>query len=229
MTLQEHVRRYLDLALRADDLFRAVQRAHGHLMPCKPGCDDCCSVYFELTILEAFFVANMFRHQLSVDSQRRVLARAKEVEPLFSHANSLLVSMARGAPRRQTDVLEVASSLTIRCPLNEDSSCLLYEHRPITCRLYGTPQSIDRRVVSCPRTGFRRGESYRVVNVNEIQHTLYQYSCDFLQDLVGVAPSAPPGPRFSVPVTLKTTFDREFFISLGQRVEAQKQAETAVE
>jgi len=215
MTLQEHVQRYVDLAVRADNLFSTVQKAHGDLMPCKLGCDDCCSVYFELTVLEAFVIANMFRHSLPADSQRRALTRAKEVEPLFAQAKTVLIGMARGSSQPNDDVVEMASTLKIKCPLNEDGSCVLYEHRPITCRIYGTPQKISDRVVSCPRTGFRKGESYNVVNVNEIQNTLYRYSCEFLKDLVGLAPATPPGPLLSLPVALRTTFDREFFVSLG--------------
>ena len=48
MNLQDHIRRYFQLVASANTVFEAVQREHGHLMGCKQGCDECCSVYYEL-------------------------------------------------------------------------------------------------------------------------------------------------------------------------------------
>lgn len=222
MTLQEHVRRYMDLAARADNLFKAVERLHGDLMPCKVGCDDCCSVYFELSLIEAFVIRGMFAQHLSADLKKRALERADRVEPLFHQARKLLQGGTAKGSSTEGQAVETAAKLRIECPLKEDHTCVLYEHRPITCRIYGTPQNLGDRVVSCPRTGFHKGGTYSVVDVQEIQGRLYEYSRDFLLDLVGVAPSAPPGPLFSLAAALKTTFDKQFFVTLGQIIETQK-------
>ncbi|MEJ2716484.1 MAG: YkgJ family cysteine cluster protein [Deltaproteobacteria bacterium] len=216
MTLQEHIRRYIEFVERADRLFDSVAEAHPELMACKPGCDDCCSVYFELSLLEAVYLSGMFQAKLQPGARERVLHRAGKVAPLFEDARTLLARIAQESPEDDEQLHEAASRLKIQCPLNEDRGCMLYEHRPVTCRTYGTPQKIGRRIVSCPRAGFQQGKRYITVDVNKIQQTLSEYSRDFLKDLVGVSLSGPRGPRFSMPAALRTSFDREFFLSLKQ-------------
>jgi hypothetical protein len=214
MTLQEHIQRYLELADQADRLFQSVAARHGDLMRCKLGCDDCCAVYFELSLIEAFVVSGMFTERVSEKSRKRALARADHVEPLYSQAGLLLQQKAAEEGAISAALLEEASRLKIPCPLREDGACILYAQRPITCRLYGTPQKIADRVVSCPKTGFREGEHYVTVDVDALQQRLFEYSRELLIDLIGFAPAEPPGPLFSMPVTLRTRFDKQFFLSL---------------
>ncbi len=151
MNLQAHIRRYLELVASADRMFEAVRHEHGHLMGCKPGCDDCCSVYYELSVIEAFVINGMFGEVVPRATARRVLKRAESVEPLFRQAKEDLQAL----PREITGddgVQEAAAKIRLPCPLNEEGGCVLYAHRPITCRLYGVPQKILNRVVSCPRS-----------------------------------------------------------------------------
>jgi len=183
-------------------------------MSCKLGCDDCCAVYFQLTLIEAFVISGMFRESLAENARRRAVERAEIAEPLFIQANLLLQQKASEGSGINSELLEEASRLKISCPLKEDGSCLLYAHRPITCRLYGTPQKIAGRVVSCPKTGFQEGRHYATVDVDVLQRRLFEYSRDLLNDLIGVGPAEPPGPLFSMPVTIKTHFDKQFFLSL---------------
>lgn len=210
MNLQDHISRYLDLVGQAEELFETVQRSHGDLMACKPGCDDCCHVYFKVSLIEAFVISAMFRQNLSNGAQERVLARSENVEPLFREAEMLL---RRPDPGEKDELLETASRIRIPCPLNEDQTCALYAYRPITCRLYGTPQKIADRVVSCPRCRFSEGSKYMTVDVNEIQRQLYEYSRELLKDLIGIDVPAP-GPGYSLPETLRTVFDKNFFLTL---------------
>lgn len=214
MTLREHIRRYLELADQADHLFRSIEAEHGDLMACRVGCDDCCSVYFELSLIEAFVISGMFRENLHEPARGRALERAAQAEPLFREAARLLQHKALGRREIGMDLLEEASRLRIPCPLKEDGACLLYAHRPITCRLYGTPQKIADSVISCPKTGFCKGNSYRTVDVDALQKRLFDYSRAFMEDLIGRAPQEPPGPLFSMPTTLRTIFDKQFFLSL---------------
>jgi Fe-S-cluster containining protein len=211
MNLQEHIQRYVELVCRADRLYESVRQRHGNLMNCKPGCDDCCSVYFQLSLIEAFFISGMFRQKLTPLVRDRALARAEQASALFRQATETLAGM-EGADREQMS--EAAARVKVPCPLNEDHGCALYEHRPVTCRLYGIPQKIGDRVVSCPNNDFVTGGSYATVDVDEIQRVLGKYSAEFLQDLLGDGPKSLPAPLFSLPQALLTSFDREFFETL---------------
>ena len=218
MNLADHFRRYLELVNRVDSIFEKVKERHSRLMACKPGCDDCCNVYYELSLIEAFYVSGMFREGILPARRAQVLAVAELVEPEFEKCRAVLQDVAQGGSSPAEQLEDSASLLTIRCPLNEGGLCVLYDHRPITCRLYGTPQKIGDRVMSCPLCGYQKGKSYITVDVNEIQHTLYEYSRDFLIDMIGVELSGPPGPLFPMPTALKTTFDKEFFLTLQQKL-----------
>jgi Fe-S-cluster containining protein len=214
MNLEDHVRRYTALAERADRLFLAAAESHPELIKCQAGCDECCSVYFELSLIESFYLSGIFRTAIDTSNREKVLARAREAEFLFKKARRLLKVVARTDVSRGEQTQNAAAKLKIQCPLNEAGACALYDHRPITCRLYGTPQKIGDRTVCCPRSGFSAGGSYSTVDVDEIQSLLFQYSQEFLIDLIGVGPSAPPGPLFSAAAALTATFDKKFFLSL---------------
>lgn len=222
MTLEEHVCRYLELVADAESLFRSVSTSHGDLMPCKQGCDDCCSVYFELSLIEAFAISGFFARNLSSEHRDSALQRAAQSEPMFNIARKRFQELVDAGERDADDVADAASRLRILCPLNHDGACVLYEHRPITCRIYGAPQKIGDKVLSCPRTLFRKGEKYLTVSVDEINRKLHEYSNEFLMDLIGVLYPEFPGPLFSMPQALQTRFDKEFFLSLKQTLEEEK-------
>jgi len=217
MNLQAHIRRYLELVASADRMFEAVRRDHGHLMGCKAGCDDCCSVYYELSLVEAFVLQGMCGEVVPRATARRVLRRAETVEPLFRQAKESLQALPPEF-RGEESLQEAAAKIRLQCPLNEEGGCVLYEYRPITCRLYGVPQKIGNRVVSCPQSGFLKGERYTTVDVDEIQARLFEYSAEFLLDMIGARPSTPPGPLFFLATALRTRFDKDFFVALKENL-----------
>jgi hypothetical protein len=214
MRLQDHIKRYMELAARTERTYASVREKHPDLMPCSPGCDDCCNVYFELSLIEAFAISAAFRECLGEGAVQRALDRARLSLPMFRHTHRLIHEAQESGGDGGGQALKEASTARILCALNENGQCVMYDHRPITCRLYGTPQKIGQRVVSCPKTGFAEGKEYSTVDVDRIQLTLFEYSRDFLVDLIGATPVNPPGPLFSLPEALETTFDKKFFVSL---------------
>ncbi len=219
MNLADHFRRYLELVNRVDSLFENVKKRHSNLMACKPGCNDCCNVYYELSLIEAFYLSGMFREGLLPAKRAQVLAIAKSVEPEFEKCRAMFHGLTEKGSASPRQLEDAASRLNIRCPLNEEGLCVLYDHRPVTCRLYGTPQRIGDRVVSCPLCGYKQGKSYLSVDVNEIQQTLHEYSREFLRDMIGVELSGPPGPLFPVPTALRIVFDKDFFLALRRELQ----------
>ncbi len=214
MTLEEHIRRYLELVNHADEIFRAVAEAHPERIACKPGCDDCCSVYFELSLIEAFYLSAMFRRWAPGAAAERILERARETAGAYRDARGALGAGAGREGRGPRDLEDEASRVRIACPLKEMGRCALYEDRPITCRLYGTPEKIRGRVISCPKSGFDPGERYMTVDVDQIQRRLFEYSRDLLQELIDVTISQRPGILFSPAEALETEFDKAYFLSL---------------
>jgi len=128
---------YREILKRVDSKFRQIQSMHGRQMQCGKGCAMCCHGLFDISLADAVGVAEGFA-ALSPDIRAQVLARAETVQDSIG-----LHLMHRDDPR--TD--EVADSFAEppRCPmLGPSNECLIYEHRPLACRLEGLPM-VDRR------------------------------------------------------------------------------------
>ena len=73
--------------------------------------------------------------------------------------------------------MEEAARIKCRCPLlGDDDRCLLYQARPITCRLYGVPTAIAGQGHVCGFAAFEKGKSYPTVYLDEIQSRLEDLS-----------------------------------------------------
>lgn len=212
MNLQQHLTRYFELVKQSDELFSSLKQTHAGLVRCRPGCDDCCRVFFQLSLIEAFAVSGMFRRSLTPDERARVLLRAEKAEPLFREAVLLF-----GASQNVDEAAEAAARVKIPCPMNETGTCLLYDHRPITCRLYGVPQKTASKIVSCPLCGFEPGRKYVTVDVERINSKLERYSEEFLRDMIGLD-SKGYLPVFLITEALTTDFNREYFLSIRDSV-----------
>jgi len=223
VNLKEHIQRYLKLAARTDQLFDEVRRVHEDLMPCKLGCNDCCSIYFELSLIEAYVIQGFFEERISAARKKDVREKSLVVEPLYRNEKLVSARMRElGESESEEFITRNVATARIPCVLNHDGSCILYENRPLTCRLYGTPQRIEDKITACPKTGFRKNERYLSVEVTRINQLLYDYSREFLVDLIGMAPRSFPGIVMPIPTALNTSFDRSFFLSLKDSLESEK-------
>ncbi len=91
------------------------------------GCEDnCCkSLFFHHTHIEKSYFLYGFS-TLASDKKAGILEKAKHyIEKTFPNKNSV-------------------KSQKIMCPANENESCLLYQYRPMICRLHGLPHQICR-------------------------------------------------------------------------------------
>jgi len=70
----------------------------------------------------------------------------------------------------------------VRCPLlGAKNRCHLYAFRPITCRLYGIPTSIQGSGHTCGLSGFIEGNAYPTVNLDVIHRKLFEISAALIQ------------------------------------------------
>ncbi|MCF6248244.1 MAG: hypothetical protein L3J69_12920 [Desulfobacula sp.] len=91
------------------------------------GCkDNCCkSLFFHHTHIEKNYFLYGFSF-LAPDKKIQFHKKAKQyVEKTFSHQKA-------------------GESQKIMCPVNENGYCLLYQYRPMICRLHGLPHEICR-------------------------------------------------------------------------------------
>jgi Fe-S-cluster containining protein len=128
-------------------LFQHIDQTYAHSAEqsgfvCNGCQDNCCRTHFyHHTLVEVLSIHSGLR-ALPVDRRRRIRAAAEAV-----------IKKITERQRRQ-------ESISVMCPLNEKERCVLYEQRPMICRLHGIPHAL-RRPDGQPRTGPGCDDFYR--------------------------------------------------------------------
>lgn len=171
--------RYETLAAEADVLFTRVRNAHPECVTCSQGCNDCCHALFDVSLVEAMFLNRTFAAAYGHGRERsNILERAADVDRQLTRLKRELFQASKTG-KKPEEIMEDAARLRVRCPLlDDDDTCLLYEHRPITCRLYGVPTAIAGKGHVCGKTAFTKGGAYPTVNMGKIQDRLAGLSQD---------------------------------------------------
>ena len=132
--------RYGSLLREVDAWFQACSARYPDQIHCHSGCSSCCRGLFDITLLDALYL------KLGVDrlpeSQRtRIMAAANERLKSMSLIIPEFVEpwLLNLIPESQWDALMPEEDETHCLLLSESGQCLVYEHRPMTCRLNGIP------------------------------------------------------------------------------------------
>lgn len=134
---------YHQLQQQHDAWFSQVLQQFPEAIRCARGCAQCCRGLFDITLLDAWVLRQGFE-ALPVGTKRsiegRALTRLAELQQRWPELKPpyLLNTLA---DEGWTQMPEDDPTL---CPLlSAEGLCLVYHHRPLTCRLHGLP-NIDR-------------------------------------------------------------------------------------
>lgn len=171
-------RSYELLVDRADQAFREVKGTHGPLIRCEPHCSDCCHAVFGLFLVEAAYLKQQF-DGLGEEEKKAALERCREADEGLNRLEKML--------KDHEDDLGMQAYILARerihCPLlDSHQECLLYPHRPITCRVYGIPTKIQGKAHVCGKAGFRDGETYPVFDLDGTYRDLHLLSREFSKE-----------------------------------------------
>jgi Fe-S-cluster containining protein len=101
---------------------------------CGRGHTDCCRELVVLSFIEAVYVNHVINTTLGRVARQNVIERALEagrsLRELRRQEQTGLSDPALAAAYRQAHIL---------CPLNEFEECLIFENRPLACRLFDVP------------------------------------------------------------------------------------------
>ena len=164
---------YATLRDEADAIFAHVTAKYPECVTCHEGCSDCCHALFDLSLVEAMAVNAAFNAAFGHGRERSdILTRASEIDrALTRHKREMFRAEKDGESPRA--IMARAASLRVRCPLlGADDRCLLYDGRPITCRLYGIPTEIGGEAHVCGLSRFDKGKSYPTVRLERFQSRL---------------------------------------------------------
>jgi Fe-S-cluster containining protein len=178
MGLSQLLQSYELLADRADAAYAKTAKDHGEAIQCRRHCSDCCHAVFGLFLLEAVYVHERFHH-LEPDVKKAALLRCNEMEWGLRRLEKK-VQVHEEDPQMRHYIL---ARERIRCPLLDDNQdCVLYLHRPITCRVYGIPTRIQGKARVCGRSGFKSGEFYPCFDLDGVYRSLYGLSSELLRE-----------------------------------------------
>ena len=214
---------YEALSKTADSVFERMRQEYPDLVKCRTGCADCCHALFDLSLIEALYLNHCFGKTFAGPEKEELLERANRADrQVYKLKRKAYQEFRNGRP--EAEILEDLARKRVRCALlNENDRCDLYAHRPITCRFYGIPTSINGRGHTCGLTGFREGESYPTVNLDAIQKRLFNISAELVQTLksrhVKMAEMLVP-----VSMALLTCYD-ETYLGLPGAKEPQAEGE----
>lgn len=175
MAKYELFARIMGLFHEVDKAFAVMQEQYATAVRCTVGCDDCCHACFSVSLAEALLLQKTM--QMLPDRQRQQLNKgALETQPEFQRLQNAIRAGAQEAPST------IMSHWRLKCPfLLADKSCAVYEARPVTCRAYGLPTSIDNQGHVCGYSGFERGEEYPTIKLDAIHAYLFNLSAEAVQ------------------------------------------------
>lgn len=134
------VEHYRQLLVQVDTWFSACVRTHGDKMACREGCSGCCRGLFDITLLDAFLLQQGFKTlspSMRGDVLGRVDSRLSQLQQQWPEFQSPFI--LNRLPHDQW--LNMPENDLTACPLlGVDGRCMVYDYRPLTCRLHGLPQ-----------------------------------------------------------------------------------------
>jgi Fe-S-cluster containining protein len=183
MDLEPYFLKYEALSKATDQVFERVRQAHPECVQCKAECSDCCYALFDLTLIEALYLNEKFKAKFQGEAREAMLEKANRADRTI-HKIKRNAYRELKAGKSEDQILAQLGGERVRCPLlNDRDLCDLYDHRPITCRLYGIPTSIGGKGHTCSLSRFKAGESYSTVDIDKIHARLQEISAELLRDI----------------------------------------------
>ena len=140
--------RYGLLLEEVDEWFDHASGLTGPDVSCRKGCSACCRGLFDITLLDACYLSRGFE-KLDALTNKTVLARAKgrflSLQSLWPEFTEPYILNYR--PEADWDVLMPEEDENPCVLLGDDGKCLVYDYRPMTCRLNGIRRGLFRRMV----------------------------------------------------------------------------------
>jgi len=164
----------------ADEAFARLQKEFPDCVKCKVKCADCCHALFDLTLIEAIYLNHRSNQAFKGEKKDTLLKRSNRADRKI-HMIKKQAFNDQKAGKNDVEILMNLATERVRCALlNDEDMCDLYEYRPITCRLYGIPTSVEGISHTCGQSGFAAGQKYPTVNLDIIQKKLYEISAEFV-------------------------------------------------
>jgi Fe-S-cluster containining protein len=138
--VQDILERYAAVLGEVDTWFSRCRERHGEHIACSQGCSACCRGLFDITLLDALFLRQGFG-LLPADVQQRVRQKAgARLDGITAQWPAFTAPwILNSIPEAEWDAMMPDEDETPCVLLSDEGQCLVYDHRPMTCRLNGLP------------------------------------------------------------------------------------------
>jgi Fe-S-cluster containining protein len=182
--LEPIIEKYEALVKQVDEVFEKVRSDYPDCVKCKLECADCCHALFDLSLVEALYVNLKFLETLGDEKKSEILESANRIDRALHKLKRKMFKAVESGQKTEEQVLMEMAAERSRCPLlNKENQCELYDFRPVTCRLYGIPTSINGRGHTCGLSDFKEGLSYPTVNLDAVNAKLMALSQEIVAAL----------------------------------------------
>jgi Fe-S-cluster containining protein len=183
MDFSPYFLKYEALSKAADQVFERVKQEYPDCVQCREECADCCHALFDLTLIEALYMNEMFKARFTGPEREAMLEKANRADRTI-HKFKREAYREFKAGKSEEEILTDLGDKRVRCPLlNDRDMCEMYDHRPITCRLYGITTSIGGKGRTCSLSKFEGGKPYPTADIDKIHGRLQEISAELLRDI----------------------------------------------
>ncbi len=182
MDFSKYFTKYESLVEQIDGVFKKVADEFPIEVNCNNGCTDCCFAVFDLTFIEALYLKTKFNEQFSGKNKHDILTEAGEIDRQLYKLKRDIVKKSEHE-KGNLEIIGHLSKARVKCPLFLNSKCLMYENRPIACRVSGIPSSTSGFAHICGLSDFDKGKQYPTLNMDVVYNQLYKISKELVKDI----------------------------------------------
>ena len=138
--MEEVLQQYGELLAEVDRWFAGCSGGFPDQIACAVGCASCCRGLFDITLLDAATLRSGFDLLPEVIRTKiwwKALARMEGIRTLWPEFDQPYLLNLR--PQEEWSQIMPEEDVTPCVLLDDNGLCILYDSRPLTCRLHGLP------------------------------------------------------------------------------------------
>jgi Fe-S-cluster containining protein len=195
VNLADYFQQYEAIVAQIENHVQKAANGVLHERRCGLELDLCCRMDVELSLIEAIYFNYRLNRHLKGEQRMEAIRGALSISRAAAQASGHRQRQSIVSANNDTALHQIPQG-SLLCPLSIEKNCLIYDYRPIVCRLYGVSEELVAR--SDMASALERLS-------NEI---FFVYSGFFMKD-------SPL--RFSLPDTISGRFVQKYFYYLAKQ------------